>query len=198
MAALAAAPPTRPPGAPPPAARPARGRESTPGSGLRVHPSVEGSGCTSAREGVLRQAMERRTLLTLSGLGPPSARFDCRGSGWAQSAQGTAAEALRRHTRCRSPAVALVRRDTAANPVREPPHFRGKGERPGRDRSGHHRTGIALMTVAEMFGPADSATKWFESRVWAVGEIVCMKCGSVNADRVKSRKPVPCRCRDCR
>ena len=62
----------------------------------------------------------------------------------------------------------------------------------------HYREGVTMMAIADMFSTDDKATQWFESWMWPGGEIVCMKCGSLDAYRVKSRKPMPYRCRDCR
>ena len=59
----------------------------------------------------------------------------------------------------------------------------------------HYREGVTMMAIADM--TEDSATKWFESWMWPGGEIV-WKCGSLDTYRVKSRKPMPYRCRDCR
>lgn len=61
-----------------------------------------------------------------------------------------------------------------------------------------HRQGISLFELAEMFPDEAAAQRWFESWHWPDGEIACMRCGSVNAYRVKTRKPMPYRCRDCR
>ena len=61
-----------------------------------------------------------------------------------------------------------------------------------------HRTGISLIELAEMFPDEAAAAKWFEAWHWPNGEIVCMRCGSLNAYRVKSGKPMPYRCRDCK
>lgn len=61
-----------------------------------------------------------------------------------------------------------------------------------------HRKGISLMQLAERFPNEDAAREWFESIAWGDGEIACLKCGSENAYRVKSGKPMPYRCRDCR
>ena len=61
-----------------------------------------------------------------------------------------------------------------------------------------HRKGISLMQLAERFPNEDAAREWFESIAWGDGEIACLKCGSENAYRVKSGKPQPYRCRDCR
>ena len=65
---------------------------------------------------------------------------------------------------------------------------------PGRS----HRKGISLIELAEMFPDENAAVEWFESWHWPNGEIVCTRCGSLNAYRVKSAKPMPYRCRDCR
>ncbi len=62
----------------------------------------------------------------------------------------------------------------------------------------HHRKGITMPQVAAMFATEESATHWFESWVWPFGQMACTRCGSVNCYRVKSGKPMPYRCRDCR
>lgn len=50
-----------------------------------------------------------------------------------------------------------------------------------------------------MFASEDLATKQFEEWNWPTGEMACMRCGSVgNSYRVKSGKPMPYRCRDCK
>ena len=41
-------------------------------------------------------------------------------------------------------------------------------------------------------------TALFEDWTWPDGELACERCGSVNCYRVKSGKPLPYRCRDCR
>ena len=65
---------------------------------------------------------------------------------------------------------------------------------PGRS----YREGISLMELADLFPDEDAARDWFESLLWPDGEMCCLKCGSVNAYRVKSGKAQPYRCRDCR
>ena len=52
--------------------------------------------------------------------------------------------------------------------------------------------------MAEMFATEEKAVQWFEDSHWPTGEMACMRCGSLNAYRVKSGKPMPYRCRDCR
>ena len=61
-----------------------------------------------------------------------------------------------------------------------------------------HRKGISLMELANRFPTEDAARAWFESIAWPTGDMACLKCGSTNAYRVKSGKPQPYRCRDCR
>lgn len=62
-----------------------------------------------------------------------------------------------------------------------------------------HRKGISLMEVAEMFATEERAVQWFEDWHWPTGEMACMRCGSTEgAYRVRSGKPMPYRCRDCR
>ena len=62
-----------------------------------------------------------------------------------------------------------------------------------------HRNGIDMMTLAEMFATEDKAQQWFEAWMWPDGNLSCLKCGSSDgAYRVKSGKPMPYRCRDCR
>ena len=60
------------------------------------------------------------------------------------------------------------------------------------------RKGISLMQIADMFATEAKAIQWFEDWTWPNGEMACMRCGSVNCYRVKTGKPMPYRCRDCR
>ena len=64
---------------------------------------------------------------------------------------------------------------------------------PGRS----HREGISIMELNELFPDNETAEKWFEAQRWPDG-IYCPDCGSLNYAVVKSRKPMPYRCRDCR
>ena len=64
---------------------------------------------------------------------------------------------------------------------------------PGRS----HREGISVMELHELFPDNATAEKWFEAQRWPDG-VYCPDCGSVNCAVVKSRKPMPYRCRDCR
>ena len=69
-----------------------------------------------------------------------------------------------------------------------------KGNAPGKS----HRKGITLMELADRFPTEEAAVRWFEGIVWPDGERCCGHCGSVDTHRVKSGKPMPYRCRDCR
>ncbi len=60
-----------------------------------------------------------------------------------------------------------------------------------------YRKGISVMEMAEMFGTETAAVEWFEGLHWPDGEICCLRCGGLDAYRVKSGKPMPYRCRDC-
>ncbi len=60
------------------------------------------------------------------------------------------------------------------------------------------REGLSVMEVSTMFATEEAAVRWFETWLWPDGEPTCLKCGSVNAYRVKSGRPMPYRCRDCR
>ena len=62
----------------------------------------------------------------------------------------------------------------------------------------HWRKGIALMEVMRMFPNDAAAERWFIETRWPDDERGCPHCGSVNTYEVKSRKPQPFRCRDCR
>ncbi|MDE2878381.1 IS1595 family transposase [Candidatus Palauibacter soopunensis] len=49
-----------------------------------------------------------------------------------------------------------------------------------------------------MFATEAKAVEWFETWLWPTGEMCCLLCGSTSAYRVKSGKPMPYRCRDCK
>ena len=59
------------------------------------------------------------------------------------------------------------------------------------------RKGITLIQAVKMFDTEEKVEAWFIARRWPNG-VACPKCGSVNVAEVKSRKPQPFRCRDCR
>ena len=62
-----------------------------------------------------------------------------------------------------------------------------------------HRKGISVMQMAEMFATEEDAISWFEDLHWPDGNMVCLRCGSTEgAYRVKSGKPMPYRCKDCK
>ena len=62
-----------------------------------------------------------------------------------------------------------------------------------------HRKGISVMDMAEMFATEADAVAWFEAWMWPDGELSCPRCGSLEgAYRVKSGRPMPYRCRDCK
>ena len=61
-----------------------------------------------------------------------------------------------------------------------------------------HRRGITLMELADKFPNEEAAVRWFEGIVWPDGERCCGHCGGLDTHRVKTGKPMPYRCRDCR
>ncbi len=63
----------------------------------------------------------------------------------------------------------------------------------------HYRSGVTVMAMAEMFGTEAQAVAWFEGLHWPDGDMHCLRCGSTEgAYRVKSGKPMPYRCSDCK
>ena len=61
------------------------------------------------------------------------------------------------------------------------------------------RKGISVLDMAQMFATEANAVEWFETWYWPDGNLTCLRCGSVEgAYRVKSGKPQPYRCKDCR
>ena len=60
----------------------------------------------------------------------------------------------------------------------------------------HHRKGITLAKLFEMFPDNEAAEKWFEETKWEDG-IVCPHCESERISEVK-HPTMPYRCRDCR
>ncbi len=59
------------------------------------------------------------------------------------------------------------------------------------------RRGISLVEFFNRFSDDLAAEAWVESVRWPNGP-VCYHCGSIRVSRVKSRKPMPFRCKDCR
>lgn len=61
----------------------------------------------------------------------------------------------------------------------------------------HHREGLTIVQLFQLFPNDEAAEKWIEKQRWPE-ERCCPDCGSTNTAVVKSRKPMPYRCRDCR
>ena len=61
-----------------------------------------------------------------------------------------------------------------------------------------HREGVSVLEMSEMFATEQHAIDWFEGLHWPDGRICCLRCGSDDAYRVKSAKPMPYRCRACK
>ena len=56
---------------------------------------------------------------------------------------------------------------------------------------------VSLYQFFQRFPGEEAARKYFERNRWA-GEATCPHCGSLSVAPVKSMKPMPYRCRDCR
>ena len=61
-----------------------------------------------------------------------------------------------------------------------------------------YREGISVIELAEMFPDEASAVSWFESQIWPDGERCCGHCGGLNNREVKTGRPMPYFCNDCR
>lgn len=62
-----------------------------------------------------------------------------------------------------------------------------------------YRKGISLPELMRMFSTERKAENWFIEKRWGSrANITCAWCDSRNVAVVKSRKPMPFRCRDCR
>ena len=61
----------------------------------------------------------------------------------------------------------------------------------------NHRNGISLFDLFELFPDEESAREWFESKRWPDG-VRCARCNSNIVYKVKSAKPMPWRCSDCK
>ena len=66
-----------------------------------------------------------------------------------------------------------------------------------RDPGKAHREGLTVIELFKLFPDDATAEVWFEAQRWPEGRF-CPDCGSTNTLEVKSRKPMPYRCRDCR
>lgn len=64
---------------------------------------------------------------------------------------------------------------------------------PGRS----YRRGISLIQVTRRFNTVEKAEAWFIEQRWPDG-IACPHCNSLNIAHVRTRKPQPFRCRECR
>ena len=60
----------------------------------------------------------------------------------------------------------------------------------------HHRDGITLVQLMDLFPNEDRARQWFESRLWPEGRF-CPNCGSTRTHEA-SHNNMPFRCTDCR
>ena len=60
-----------------------------------------------------------------------------------------------------------------------------------------YRKGMTFFDLMDMFPDEDTARAWFEGVVWG-NERACGHCGSTRTSVVKSGKPMPYRCKDCR
>ena len=56
---------------------------------------------------------------------------------------------------------------------------------------------VSLYQFFQRFPGEEAARAYFECNRWA-GEVTCPHCGSLSVAAVKSMKPMPYRCRDCR
>ncbi|WBO21999.1 IS1595 family transposase [Sphingomonas abietis] len=56
---------------------------------------------------------------------------------------------------------------------------------------------VSLYQFFQQFPNEEAAREYFEHNRWA-GEVSCPHCGSLSVSPVKSMKPMPYRCRDCR
>ena len=61
-----------------------------------------------------------------------------------------------------------------------------------------HRKGIGVIDLMRMFPDEKAARKWFEDIRWPKANRYCPHCGSTRTNTVKSEKPMPYHCRDCR
>ena len=60
-----------------------------------------------------------------------------------------------------------------------------------------HRKGITLLELGRLFPDEQTATAWFERRVWSDGR-GCGHCGSLETRPVQHATPMPYWCTDCR
>ncbi|MCY4530318.1 MAG: IS1595 family transposase [Chloroflexi bacterium] len=60
----------------------------------------------------------------------------------------------------------------------------------------HHRKGLSLVKLTQMFPTDEAAREWFESVRWANGPY-CPHCGSTNVQAGIKHRSMTHRCRDC-
>ena len=61
-----------------------------------------------------------------------------------------------------------------------------------------HRQGISFLKLFQMFPDEGSAREWLENLRWPDQQRPCPRCDSERTHVVKSGKPMPFRCSDCR
>ena len=59
-------------------------------------------------------------------------------------------------------------------------------------------TTLSLFELLDVIPDNETAEQWLEDQRWPDGQRSCPDCGSANYQVVKSRSPMPSRCRDCR
>lgn len=57
---------------------------------------------------------------------------------------------------------------------------------------------LSIIALMDLIPDNATAEQWLEDQRWPDGQRVCPDCRSSNYQIVKSRKPMPYRCRDCR
>ena len=82
--------------------------------------------------------------------------------------------------------------------MQNPDHFSVQNNKMAQKAPGKHfREGISLVKLMDMFPDDETAERWFVQTRWPTG-VCCPSCGSLNVATVRTRKPQPYRCRDCR
>ena len=66
-------------------------------------------------------------------------------------------------------------------------------EAPGK----HHREGITLVQLFDMFPTDEAAEQWFINQRWPEG-VECPHCGSTSIKRNGGHPSMPFHCKDCR
>ena len=60
----------------------------------------------------------------------------------------------------------------------------------------HHREGVSLADLFDMFSSEWDAEQWFVQLRWPEGHICCPSCGSLNVQTKTKHKTMPYRCRE--